>query len=39
MNFRVLQEKSAEEREYDNKVLGLVVEIEIVLPHAKCTQK
>lgn len=38
MNFTVLQEKSVEEREY-NKVLGLVVDIEIVLPHAKYTQK
>lgn len=38
MNFTVLQEKSVEEREY-NKVLGLVVDIEIVLPRAKYTQK
>lgn len=39
MNFRVLQENSVEEREYNNKVLGLIVDIEIVLPRAKYTQK
>lgn len=39
MNFRVLQEKSVEEREYNNKVLSLVVGIEIFLSQAKYTQK
>lgn len=39
MNFRILQEKSVEERECNNKVLSLFVDIEIILPHAKYTQK
>lgn len=39
MNSRVLQEKLVEEREYKNKVLSLVVDLEIILPHAKYTQK
>lgn len=39
MNFRVLQEKSVEEREYNNKVLSLVVGIEIFLSQSKYTQK
>lgn len=38
MNSRVLQEKSVEEGGY-NKVLSLVVDIEIILPCAKYTQK
>lgn len=39
MNSRALQEKSVEEREYNNKVLSLVVDIEIIFPRAKYTQK
>lgn len=39
MNFRILQEKSVEEWECNNKVLSLFVDIKIILSRAKYTQK
>lgn len=39
MNFRLLQEKSVEERECNNKVLSLFVDVKIILSRAKYTQK
>lgn len=39
MNFRILKEKSVEERECNNKVLSLFVDVKIILSRAKYTQK